>query len=137
MVKVSQATEEYLYELVAQMILSTVSGTEVFLRKCDLYHSFQSMRLLQGRAGHSDLCACESLVTAVFVRARARKQRAKYGDRMIRRSLRCGWTEDDRLTRAKWMRGAAIFYGCLALLVLQAGGFTVTGARADENSELL
>jgi hypothetical protein len=39
---------------------------------------------------------------------------------MIRRSLRCDWTEDDRLARATWMRGVGIFYGCLALLVLGA-----------------
>ena len=42
------------------------------------------------------------------------------GDYMIRRSLRCDWTEDDRLTRTKWMRGVGIFYGCLALLGLGA-----------------
>jgi len=36
---------------------------------------------------------------------------------MVRRSLRCDWTEDDRLTRAKWMRGMAVFYGCIALLL--------------------
>ena len=43
-----------------------------------------------------------------------------HGDYMIRRSLRCDWTEDDRLARATWMRGVGIFYGCLALLVLGA-----------------
>ncbi len=37
---------------------------------------------------------------------------------MIPRSLRRDWTQEDRLTRAKWMRGVAIFYGCLALLLL-------------------
>ena len=39
---------------------------------------------------------------------------------MVRRSLRFDWTEDDRLTRAKWMRGMAVFYGCIALLLLGA-----------------
>jgi hypothetical protein len=39
---------------------------------------------------------------------------------MVRRSLRCDWTENDRLTRAKWMRGMAVFYGCIALLLLGA-----------------
>jgi hypothetical protein len=43
---------------------------------------------------------------------------------MIRRSLRYDWTEDDRLTRVKWMRGMAIFYGCIGLLVL--GVITLT-----------
>ena len=37
---------------------------------------------------------------------------------MIPRSLRRDWTQEDRLTRAKWMRGVAIFYGCLAPLLL-------------------
>ncbi len=39
---------------------------------------------------------------------------------MIRRSLSCGWTKEDRLTRAKWMRTMAIFYGCIALVVFAA-----------------
>ena len=43
-----------------------------------------------------------------------------HGDYMIRRSFRFDWTEDDRLTRATWMRGVGILYGCLALLVLGA-----------------
>jgi hypothetical protein len=42
------------------------------------------------------------------------------GDNMGRRSLRCDWTEEDRLTRAKWMRAVAIFYGCIGLVVLGA-----------------
>jgi hypothetical protein len=33
---------------------------------------------------------------------------------MIRRSLR---TEEDRRTRAKWMRRVGIIYGCIALLL--------------------
>jgi hypothetical protein len=36
---------------------------------------------------------------------------------MNRRSLSCNWTEEDRRTRAKWIRGIAAFYGCMALLV--------------------
>ena len=36
---------------------------------------------------------------------------------MIRRSLRCDLTEEDRRTRAKWMRAMAVFYGCVALFV--------------------
>src|ERR1700730_18577165 len=43
---------------------------------------------------------------------------------MIRRSLSCDWTEDDRLTRAKWMRGVGIFYGCIALVVLAVIAFS-------------
>jgi hypothetical protein len=45
---------------------------------------------------------------------------SSHGDHMIRRSLSCDWTEEDRLTRAKWMRAMAIFYGCIALLVFAA-----------------
>jgi hypothetical protein len=37
---------------------------------------------------------------------------------MIPRSLKCHWTEEDRLTRARWMRGMAIFYGCIGLVLL-------------------
>jgi hypothetical protein len=36
---------------------------------------------------------------------------------MNRRSLSCNWTEEDRRTRAKWMRAMAVFYGCVALFV--------------------
>ena len=36
---------------------------------------------------------------------------------MNRRSLSCNWTEEDRRTRAKWMRATAVFYGCVALFV--------------------
>jgi hypothetical protein len=36
---------------------------------------------------------------------------------MIRRSLSCNWTEEDRRTRAKWMRAMAVFYGCVALFI--------------------
>jgi hypothetical protein len=36
---------------------------------------------------------------------------------MNRGSLSCNWTEEDRLTCAKWRRGMAVFYGCVALLV--------------------
>jgi hypothetical protein len=36
---------------------------------------------------------------------------------MNRRSLSCNWTEEDRRTRAKWMRAIAIFYGCMVLFV--------------------
>jgi hypothetical protein len=43
---------------------------------------------------------------------------------MIRRSLSCDWTEDDRLTRAKWMRGVGILYGCMALVVLAVIAFS-------------
>ena len=37
---------------------------------------------------------------------------------MHRRSLGYNWTEEDRLTCAKWRRGVAIFYGCMAFIVL-------------------
>jgi hypothetical protein len=34
------------------------------------------------------------------------------------RSLSCSWTGEDRRTYAKWWRAIAVFYGCMALLVL-------------------
>jgi hypothetical protein len=37
---------------------------------------------------------------------------------MNRRSLSCSWTGEDRSTYAKWVRVTAVFYGCMALLVL-------------------
>jgi hypothetical protein len=37
---------------------------------------------------------------------------------MNRRSLSCNWTEEDRRTSAQWVRGMAVFYTCIALLVL-------------------
>jgi hypothetical protein len=37
---------------------------------------------------------------------------------MDRRSLSCNWTGEDRRTFAKWRRVMAVFYGCMALLVL-------------------
>ena len=36
---------------------------------------------------------------------------------MNQRSLSSNWTEEDRRTRAKWMRAMAVFYGCAALFV--------------------
>jgi hypothetical protein len=36
---------------------------------------------------------------------------------MNQRSLSSNWTEEDRRTRAKWMRAMAVFYGCVALFV--------------------
>jgi len=36
---------------------------------------------------------------------------------MNRRSLSCNWTEEDRLTCARWRRGMAVLYGCVAFLV--------------------
>jgi hypothetical protein len=45
---------------------------------------------------------------------------------MNRRSLSSNWTEEDRRTRAKWMRAMAVFYGCMALFVF--------AAHADETS---
>ena len=43
---------------------------------------------------------------------------------MSRRSLAYKWTQEDRLTRSMWMRGLAIFYGCILLLLfaVMAGG---------------
>jgi hypothetical protein len=35
----------------------------------------------------------------------------------IVRSLSYEWTEEDRLTCARWRRGMAVFYGCMALFV--------------------
>jgi len=40
---------------------------------------------------------------------------------MNRRSLSCNWTDEDRRTSAQWGRGMAVFYTCIALLVLGAG----------------
>jgi hypothetical protein len=37
---------------------------------------------------------------------------------MIRRSFPINWTQEDRLTHAKWMRGVAVFYGTALLLVV-------------------
>jgi hypothetical protein len=37
---------------------------------------------------------------------------------MVRRSLTVNWTQEDRLTHAKWMRGVAVFYGMIALALL-------------------
>jgi hypothetical protein len=36
---------------------------------------------------------------------------------MILRPLTYKWTQEDRLTRCMWMRGVAILYGCILLLV--------------------
>jgi hypothetical protein len=36
---------------------------------------------------------------------------------MILRPLTYRWTQEDRLTRSLWMRGVAILYGCILLLV--------------------
>jgi hypothetical protein len=49
--------------------------------------------------------------------------RASSADNMDRRSLTYKWTQEDRLTRSRWMRGLAIFYGCISLLlfVVMAG----------------
>ena len=35
---------------------------------------------------------------------------------MILRSLGYQWTDEDRSTRARWLCGLAIIYGCIALL---------------------
>jgi hypothetical protein len=36
---------------------------------------------------------------------------------MNRRHLSFNWTEEDRRAYAKWRRGMAAFYGCVALIV--------------------
>jgi hypothetical protein len=36
---------------------------------------------------------------------------------MNRRSLSYNWTEEERITCARWRRGMAVFYGCAALIV--------------------
>jgi hypothetical protein len=43
---------------------------------------------------------------------------------MNRRSLSCNWTGEDRRTCAKWGRAMAVFYGCMALLVLGISALT-------------
>ena len=35
----------------------------------------------------------------------------------MRTSLKSNWSEKDRLAYVKWMRGIAVFYGCIAFLV--------------------
>ena len=35
----------------------------------------------------------------------------------MRTSLKSNWTEENRLTYVKWMRGIAVFYGCIVFLV--------------------
>src|SRR5205085_10926539 len=91
-------------------------------------------------------------------------QQIIHGERMNRKSLSCELTEEERLTCltctrvnagpdtwpkadlrqierrakwtcAKWRRGRAILYGCMALLVLVF--IALTTARADETSEPL
>jgi hypothetical protein len=39
------------------------------------------------------------------------------------------WTAEDRLTRARWTRAVAIFYGCIALIVF---GFVLINERRVE-----
>jgi hypothetical protein len=51
---------------------------------------------------------------------------------MIPRYLKCDWTEEDRLTRARWMRGMAIWYGCIALLVLGVIALTKPSSVAPD-----
>ena len=43
---------------------------------------------------------------------------------MNRSSLNYKWTQEDRATRVRWMRGLAIFYGSilLVLFLIMAGG---------------
>ena len=51
---------------------------------------------------------------------------------MNRRSLSCNWTEEDRRTRAKWMRAMAVFYGCMALFVFGFIMLTRPSQRCDQ-----
>ena len=52
---------------------------------------------------------------------------------MNRRSPSCNWTEEDRRTRAKWMRAMAVFYGCAALFVF--GFILVTRSSSVATNE--
>ena len=52
-----------------------------------------------------------------MVLAQQRRQNTSSASQMNGSPLGCNWTDEDRLTRAKWMRGMAVFYGCMALLV--------------------
>ena len=54
---------------------------------------------------------------------------------MNRRSLSCNWTEEDRRTRAKWMRAVAIFYGCIGLIVV--GALALTKSSSIAPNELI
>ena len=53
---------------------------------------------------------------------------------MNQRSLSSNWTEEDRRTRAKWMRAVAIFYGCIGLIVVGALALTKSSSIAPNGA---
>jgi hypothetical protein len=53
---------------------------------------------------------------------------------MNRRSLTYKWTQEDWLTRAKWMRAVAIFYGCIGLIVVGALALTKSSSIAPNEA---
>ena len=53
---------------------------------------------------------------------------------MNRRSLSCNWTEEDQHTSAQWGRGMAVFYTCIALLVLGVIALTKPSSVAPNES---
>ena len=63
-------------------------------------------------------------IPAVGSSAKGIDIRASDVDHMSRRSLTYKWTQEDRVTRFVWMRGLAIFYGCILLVLFAviAGG---------------
>jgi hypothetical protein len=50
---------------------------------------------------------------------------------MNRKYLSCKWTGEDRRIYVKWGRALAVFYGCMALLVL--GTIALTKSRVAMN----
>src|SRR5262249_58365396 len=53
---------------------------------------------------------------------------------MNRRSLSCNWTEADHRTSAQWLRGMAVFYTCIVLLVLGVIALTKPSSVAPNES---
>jgi hypothetical protein len=54
---------------------------------------------------------------------------------MIPRSLPDDLTPEDRVTRAQWVRGVAVFYGCFFLLLL-VGFLVARGVPAIDSSNI-
>jgi hypothetical protein len=53
---------------------------------------------------------------------------------MMRRSFSCDWTQEDRLTRAKWVRGMVVFYLCIGLIALAAAVLTKPSPSASNEA---
>jgi|SRR6516165_8119047 hypothetical protein len=58
-------------------------------------------------------------ITIVEIRGRIDINAANsLGKRLTALIHPCNWTEEDRLTLARWRRHVAVFYGCAALLIV-------------------